>query len=916
MLHGRGREEARIGALLTAAAQGQGGALVVAGDPGAGKSALLAQSASVAEAEHGMTVLRTQGIESEAPLAFAALHRLLRPLRSRVGELAAPQAQALRVAFGEESGDTDRFLVFLAALGLLTEAAHDGPVLAMVDDAHWLDDASAAALLFVARRLEVEPVAMLFGAREGEARTFEAGDLPTMRLAGLDLTAVTELLSARTGTSVSAEVGAELLASTGGNPLALTELPQLLAPDQLTGRTALPHRLPVTDAVERAFLDRGRRLSGGAQRLLLVAAADDSTSVVVVTAAAASLGAGREALVEAEASGLVRVEGQGLVMRHPLVRSAVYAAASRVERQAAHAALAQVLTSPEDTDRRAWHLAASVDEPDQTIVAALDEAAARAEQRGGHEAASAAYQRAAELSGDPEATAQRLFAAGRTAWVSAHPDRALDLVDRAVRATEDPLLRADAWRLRGRIEWNTGSVSLAHRMLLEAAAAVAPHDPVRAREIGAEAVAISAWGGDSGVGIDALSVAPPPPGTASPRERCYAQMLLGLTHVVAAEWDLAVGSFGRAFTIHDEVPGDYELLPNLSIAAFHVGDYARSEAFLDRLLTDARSSGAVVMALYAVTRLPVVDLAAGRWADAAAHASEAVTLAQETGHGVLVDAPRAFLLLLAALRGEDAFDELAPRLDAATSSTATGILGVLLRDVVHWAYGVRQADRPASAFHQLAKMSHDVPKRLAGMDRIETALRADQPEAARLWIEDLAGFAEATGQPWAAAIAEHGRALLAAAGADPEDTDPGDAEAHFRRALELHEEGRRPFDRARTQLAYGEFLRRSRRRVDARTHLRSALETFVDLRAQPWADRASQELRASGETVRKRDEPGDAALTPQERQVAQLVTQGLSNKDVAAQLFLSPRTVDFHLRNVFAKTGVASRGELARTALA
>ncbi len=286
-----------------------------------------------------------------------------------------------------------------------------------------------------------------------------------------------------------------------------------------------------------------------------------------------------------------------------------------------------------------------------------------------------------------------------------------------------------------------------------------------------------------------------------------------------------------------------------------------------------------------------------------------MTLGEVTGHDVLADAPRAILLLLAALRGEETFDELAPHIEVAIARGTTGILDVVLRDVAHWAHGVHQGSTPASAFHRFAQMSHDVPKRMAGVDRIESAVRADQTEAARLWIDDLAGFAAATGQVWAAAVAEHGEALLA---------DPGTAESHFVKALEFHDQvgqAGRLFDRARTQLAYGEFLRRSRRRVDARTHLRAALEVFEDLRARPWAERAAQELRASGETARKRDDAGDATLTPQERQVALLVQRGMSNREVAGQLFVSHRTVDFHLRNVFAKTGVTSRLELAQLTL-
>ena len=379
MLHGRDREQARTAQLLDAARSGQGGALVVLGDPGTGKTALLTRVLD--EAKQDMRVLRTQGIESEAPLAFAALQRLLRPLMPLAEALPAQQAKALRVAFGMEAGEGagDRFLVFLAALSLLAEASETQPLLVVVDDAHWLDDASAAALLFVARRLEVERVAMLFAARELDVRTFDVGELPTLRLAGLDLAATTGLLQERASSDVSPAVAAQLLASTGGNPLALVEMPQALSSDQLAGRASLPGQLPVTATIERVFLDRARRLSPGAQQLLLVAAADDLMQLATVESAAAATGAGPDALAEAERSGLVQVTGGKVELRHPLVRSALYAAATSIDRRHVHAALADALRHPDDADRRAWHRASSVDQPDADVVADLERAAGRAE---------------------------------------------------------------------------------------------------------------------------------------------------------------------------------------------------------------------------------------------------------------------------------------------------------------------------------------------------------------------------------------------------------------------------------------------------------------------------------------------------------------------------------------------------------
>jgi len=907
-MHGREAEQAAIGDLLSSARQGAGSSLALLGEAGSGKSTLLADTRRRAAADE-MTVVTTSGIESEAPLAFAALQRLLQPLMSRLEGVATPQAHALRVAFGEEAGEAgDRFLVFMGALSLVAAAAEESPVLAVVDDAHWLDEASAAALHFIARRISVEPIALLWAAREDDPRRFDPADLPVVRLAGLGLSEVSAILAEETGAEVAPEVSALLLANTGGNPLAIRELPSVLTHHQLAGDAPLPPRLPVTERVERVFLDRARRLSDEAQLLLLLIAADDSARLATLVQAADSLGVDGNALSEVERSGLVTVADHHVTLRHPLVRSAIYSGAPSSERRRAHAALATVLTLEEDADRRAWHRSSSVVEPDESVVAELVGAAERAERRGGYEAASSAWERAAELSSDSTPRARYLFAASMATWISANPDRARDLVDRAISETTDPALLAVARRLRARVEWNTGSVKLAQRMLLEAAVDAADHDPVLARELATEGVSIAVWGGDPDFDIDAIALVPTPADDAPARERTYHHMLLGLDRVVAGDYAAAVPPMRRAFAAHEGLPEDYDLLPGLSVGSMHVGEFDRSEVYMNRLLSRARDDGGVVMVLYALTRLAMIHLVSGRWTDAVSEATEAVSLGEVTGHHVLADTPRAILLLLAALRGEDdAFQDLAPRLDAATSRGSVGILDVVMRDVVHWAHGVHLASNPTSAFHRYAQMSHDVPRRMAGIYRIEAAVRAGQTEAGRLWVDHFIMFAGATGLPWAGAIAEHGEALLA---------EPSDAETHFLRALELHDETARgdrpgrPFNRARTELAYGEFLRRARRRVDARPHLRAALEVFEGLRAASWSERAAQELRASGETVRKRDDGGEARLTPQERQVAQLVRKGLSNKDVAAQLFVSPRTVDFHLRNVFTKTGVASRGEL------
>jgi DNA-binding CsgD family transcriptional regulator len=395
------------------------------------------------------------------------------------------------------------------------------------------------------------------------------------------------------------------------------------------------------------------------------------------------------------------------------------------------------------------------------------------------------------------------------------------------------------------------------------------------------------------------------------RQRCFAELLLALKAVAASDWAVATCLARQAFATGESLElGDQDLLPNLGIAALQIGDAESSGRYHERLLVRARNTGAVVMVLYSLTRLGFTDLAAGSWSAATSRQNEAVRLAEGTGQEVLVAGPLSWLLLITALRGEDTFDALRDRVEALMEGRALGTLDVLIRDVVRWAKGVKASPRSGAAFHHLAQMTHHSVQRMAGIDRIEAAAHADQVETARLWIDDLERFGEATGQPWASAAAAHGVALLASLQGAVEADDL------FERALTLHATTGRIFDRARTQLAYGEHLRRSRQRVAARDHLRAALEVFQDLRAVPWVERAAQELRASGETARRRDVTTATDLTPQELQVAQLVQEGLTNKEVAAQLFVSPRTVDFHLRNVFAKTGVTSRVELARLALA
>jgi DNA-binding CsgD family transcriptional regulator len=905
VLHGRAGERARLAALLDEAERGGAGALVIHGEAGVGKTALLED---VIAGAVGWLLLRTQGLESESPLAFAALHRLLRPVLSRLERLPAPQARALRVVFGQEDGEgVDPFLVGVATLSALTEAAEEHPILCVVDDAHWLDNASADALLFAARRLQADRVAMVFATRDFYLRTFQPDGVPSVQLTALDPAAARALLAERAGGRVPDDVAAQIQQQTGGNPLALVELPSELTPAQLLGTAPMPAQLPLTAGVERVFLDRCRQLPEQVQTLLLVAAADDSGRLATVRRAAAVLGVEAQALHEAEQSGLLVTAGTRVRVRHPLVRSAVYQAATSVQRRMAHRALAQALDGADDPDRQAWHRAAAAEGPDDSVVAALDAAAARAERRGGYVAAAAAYERAAELTAGDQPRAARLYAAARNAWAAGQTTRARALAALARDLADDRLLRADIDRLRGRVEVNLGSAVDAHRIFTQAARAVAPDDPVRALDMAAAAALLSAYGADSGTPLDATVIHTRDTPGDTVRSRCLGQLLVALTAGSRRDWAAAVAALRDALRTGAHV-SDVDLLGNLGNAALHLGDDDAHHHYLTVMLSAARDSGAGMLVLYALPRLAFTQFLTGQWTAARSSAQEAVALSRSTGQQPLTAAPLGWLTLLAALQGKPEYDALLTELEDIAATHPLGILADPVRDLTLWSkatHATHHGDTSA-ALHHLRRLRVPAISRMAAVDRIDAAVRVGDREQAQAWVEELASFAEATAWPWALATVEHGRALLA---------EPAEAPNLFERSLAHHARRARPYDRARTQLAYGEFLRRAQRRVDARTHLRLALETFEDLHAEPLVAKATQELRASGETARKRDPSTLLELTPMELQVAQLVRQGMSNKEVAAQCWISPRTVAFHLRNTFAKAGVTSRGELAQLEL-
>jgi DNA-binding CsgD family transcriptional regulator len=915
VLFGRDREQRTLAALLERARVGTGGAIVVHGEAGVGKSSLLA---AVQDSADGMRMLRTKGIESESPLAFAALHRLVLPLLDRMDRLPPPQAQALAAVLGQRPGPTgdDRFLVFLAALGLLSDAAEESPVVCVIDDAHWLDEASQAALLFIARRIDLAPIAMVFAARDGDGRRFEAFDLPSLQLAGIDTDAAEALLgSAQLQRELAPEVRAQLVSRLGGNPLALVEIASALDPAVAAGSEPLPRDLPLTRDLERVFAQQVDRLGPDVAAVLLLAALDDTGRVGLLRRAAAASGLDPDAAIAAaERAGVLTLSltGDELGFRHPLLRSAVVRTATIADRRRAHSALADALDAVADTDRAVWHRAAAADGPDEATAARLDEAAERSQRIGGHEAASAAAERAAELSTSVGAQSARLTFAASSAWAAGDPTRTRMLIQRARAVTDTAIPNPEADRLRAFVEMNFGSPRLAHAILVEASdAAKAEGDVATARRLAMIATALATFAADSGSRVDVAALVPADTNAQDAADDCLSALLVGLDHVLGERWPLAAPELRHALELAESLQAP-DLVTNLGVATLHLGDDAAALRWHDRQLDEARAAASPLGTIHALTRRGIAQITAGLWSELRGSSAEVLDLAAAVGQPNQRPLPRAEVLVIDAHSGVPDIAARADEIDAELRRHPTGVLDVLTLHLLDWSRGIAAArEAPEAAIGHLSNLTLPLLRRAAALDLLDVAGRVERNDLAERLVHDLDEFASPTGNDWAHGIAAHGRALLA----------PADQrESHFLDALRHHARpGGRPLDRARAELAYGEFLRRARRRVDAREHLRSAIATFDHLGATAWTERAVEELRASGETARRRaaeeEQQATTVLTAQELQVARLVKSGLSNREVAARLFVSPRTVEFHLRNVFAKLGISSRGGLARTDL-
>ncbi|MET8285273.1 AAA family ATPase [Streptomyces sp. NPDC005132] len=852
-MQGRAEERRHIERMLTNSRRGVGSSLLLHGEAGIGKTTLLEHAAAHAD---GMRVLRVEGIESEMELAFGGLHQLFLPVLHLLDRLPGPQAGALRAVFGlSDEPVRDRLTLGLATLSLLSEAATDDPLLCLADDLQWLDRPSADALTFAARRLRDEGIVMLFATRgtspEGGSRA-----LPRVHVTGIDRRAAVALLP-----GLAPPVAEHILDQAQGNPLALRELAAALTPAQRGGqlgplapaeaRPELPHQL------QEGFAQQISRLPDATQRTLAVAAADDTGDLPTVLAAAGRLDGEVRDLEPAERAGLVFVSAQKLRFRHPLIRFAAYQQAPLAWRIAAHRALAADLDGAQHAHRRAWHLAAATTGPDEEVAAELERVAEWAGSRQAMASASAAYERAARLTADPHRHARRLITAAQKASEAGQDERCRTLTDQVPLPLRDPGMAADFARVRSVVELGYGSPRRAARILADCADTISADRPDKLAPLLTDAVHAAFCAGDAPLMVEIGVRAPHLPILALP------------AHLLAGD-----------------LPGARRALDTL-VRAGRLADVGLMDQLVTAIYCHLMADHATAHELAAAAVAHCREQGIGGWLPTTLHL-------------------RALLAVLAAVQGEEAqtremaeqaLEYTRPRSvgrGAAESLWALGLLDLGLgraQDALRHLEAARQAaGHPFLARHLLP-------------DLIEAAVRAGHPEGARAPADQLMTWAADLGQLHFTAQAHRCAALTSP------DTQ---AEQHYLAALDLHTDSN-DFDRARTHLLYGEWLRRSRRNIDARDQLRTALKNFDQLNARPWAHRARTELQAAGET----HDPSDATDSPltrlsaQEREVVRLAATGATNREIATHLFLSPRTVAHHLYRAFPKLGISSRTELA-----
>ncbi|HET9649355.1 MAG TPA: AAA family ATPase [Microlunatus sp.] len=896
MLVGRERERRRLDALLAGARLGQSGVLVISGEAGIGKTTLLDD---VRGRTSDMRLLGVTGTEGERDLPFAGLAQLVRLTEVDLSELPGPQAEALGIALAIRKGrNADRFAVGAGLLSLLTARSEDRPICLLIDDAHLIDRPTQDALLFAARRLLADAVCMIIACRAGEPCRLADSALPALVLLGIDAAATREILRAE-DRPFSPRLVERVVELSLGNPLAIREL--AADPSALTDRPAgFPQRLP--DTLSEVYARRAADLQPDvllAARCAAVAGED----LAVVTRTCRNVGITVSSLDQAVDAGLVVVDGARVKFRHPLIRSAFYATAPPAIRRQLHAAVAEALEG--EADRRLWHLSEATLGPDEAVAAGMEQVADRAAGRAAYAVAATAADRAAALSPRAADRARRLSSAATWAWRGGEIERARGLLADALQLGPGREVASRALHLWGVIAARSGAIDEARDVLLEAATDAA--DPVNALASLAEAVNCCFYLGDVATAVEiAATIVPELERASDVRARARGSIAAGCARILAGLDGSELIKAGLRF-VAERPEHDPDLASWTVVGALFLRDSRTGRALLDAVVADRRAHSAVgelPHLLFHVAR----DRAAGdRWDRAAADYGEAIGLARELGQRTELAASLAGLAWLEARQGRAVarvHAEEALELCRPSSIHVMEIWAQLaLADL---AYGDGEVAAAAGAYQGVADRLDELGLRDVDLspepELVECRLRLGQPAGAGELATRYAHRAEAKGQPWALARAARLAALLAV---------DADLDERFGRALALHAATLDVFETARTQLLYGSRLRRARRRVDARQVLASALETFVGLGAEPWARAAADELAATGATVVRPDEDPTSRLTARELQIAVLLSEGRTTREAAGALFVSPKTVEYHLRNIYAKLGIASRSELA-----
>ncbi|MDA0184994.1 LuxR C-terminal-related transcriptional regulator [Solirubrobacter phytolaccae] len=903
MLVGRESEFAKLAEGVQRAHEARGAALVVRGEAGIGKTALLADLERCAA---GVQVLKAHGVESESTLAYAGLTELLHPVLHLLPRLPQRRRTALEAALGlGHEQVNDPFGAYAATLSLLAEAAEDRPVLALVDDAHLLDAESANALRFSARRLANDPVCIVLAMRTGEGIDFESSGFAQVALSGLSPEAARAVLGA-----VSPEVLHQLHGGTGGNPLALRELARLLSPAQLQGRDRLPDPLPVGPAIARAFGARIEALPEPTQSALVIAAADESGLVVNTARALRMRGLALEDLDVAVAVELVALEDGRLAFAHPLIRSTAYRRAAPSARRDAHLALAEAMREdPPSRARRAWHLASATIEPDEHIAAELERVATDARTRGAPAVAGRALEVAARVTTPGSVRVRRLLSGAAAHHQAGQPTHAVALLDAAMAEIDDPLARADAQRLRAQVITFHGGSAPIRALLIDEAARVELHDPTRAAVLRLDAAMASMMMGEP-LEAERLAEQAWPQVRDTPLFRPFAALAVGTARILRGDGARGLPLLEEAIAYVER--GDFWALGpyggQMFMAELTAGRATTAVARSERAAERLRAEGMLSALPAALFSIAWARMTIGEWQGAEEAANESLAIARDVGQRALEIEPMSLLAWLAGVQGR--FDEgRALVATALEQGTAHGVDSI--RTVGGWVLGrlelsAGDLEAAAATLEEVGRFSlergmeapaiapwaQDLAEVLIRLGRhadAEATLRVLERQARKTQIDESA-FAGAL----------RCRGLIA-----------DDFDGSFQASLERHEQVPDPFERARTELCFGERLRRAGRRAEARVVLRAALATFERLGAEPWARRAHAELAGSGERARRRTPDTADRLTPQERQVAALVARGATNREAAATLFVSPKTIETHLSHVYRKLGVRSRAELA-----